>query len=83
MASVSLTVYYAYLKTGIPKCKSVSHFRLMGRMKSFNDLNDKSTWQKNWNCYYSTSTEFDLAKHFKIWLLGHEMAHLNKVIIMG
>jgi len=32
IARVFFIVYYAYLKTEIPKCKSVSHFRLMGKI---------------------------------------------------
>jgi len=44
--SVFFRVNYENLKTVIPKCKSVSNFRLMGKMKSFNDLYDKSEWQK-------------------------------------
>ena len=39
IASVFFTIYYAYLKTVIPKCKSISHFGLMGMMKSFVETN--------------------------------------------
>jgi len=46
IGSVFFRVNYAYLKIRLPMCKSVSNFRLMGKMKSFNYLYDKSIWQK-------------------------------------